>query len=373
MPSLNEAQITEQTIQQNAAMHELTTQLLPLRTKILNSKKEEEAVSVIIKKEGSSKDEKSNEYICIIRNAQGDQIGLMKFSFASSIKWINDYLHILIMKKENSNYKYVGTALHEVAFKMSLYYGKQGRVLVGAGYASILFHFGCGYRAIEEKFPWRALEVNDFTEYPQLGQKAYLAWKRQSSEYKPFYSEAYIELEEASKNAPILKATLNKLQDLEELQDAPFNEVLQFYYELYNAHPEFQEVIATHLEKLSQRWLHLPDETIEQKKLEYKKVVTPQIKITPNQEMTRKQFNKILDRYHSTSWISYLCFFNPDRSRAIRELRQLSNNIVITKEQIQRALMKDSQRRLALFNEGARANHTSTDQVILALYDQFRL
>lgn len=113
-----------------------------------------------------------------------------------------------------------------------------------------------------------------------------------------------------------------------------------------------------------------PDETVS---INHSIHSAPLLKISA--KITQERFNQILTKYKSTSPLSCLCLFSSDRSIAIRELRKLSTNSEITKEHIQNALRKDSQRRLTLFNSNNSnvSNKASTDSIILELSNEFNL
>ncbi|MFI4919391.1 MAG: PEP/pyruvate-binding domain-containing protein [Legionellales bacterium] len=88
----------------------------------------------------------------------------------------------------------------------------------------------------------------------------------------------------------------------------------------------------------------------------------------------RAVFERIIETYESTSFLSGCCFFSPIRSVSIRNLKKIltdSSTPIITKEQIETALSADSQRRLHLFQGEGNKNTTSTDEVIMSLKEQF--
>jgi hypothetical protein len=94
--------------------------------------------------------------------------------------------------------------------------------------------------------------------------------------------------------------------------------------------------------------------------------------LVPAQIINKSDFEEILDTYQSTS--KWSCF-SRYRSTVIKELRKLLNNLVITKDNIEKAILKDryASRRFLLFSHGlsSQKNTTSTDDVIHKLFLKF--
>ena len=95
-----------------------------------------------------------------------------------------------------------------------------------------------------------------------------------------------------------------------------------------------------------------------------KKCITPLSK----KHLPQQEFQSILNNYMSTSCLSGSCLFSPIRSKSMRELQKLSTQKIILKEEIEKALNRDSTRRANLFTDADfKVNNTSTDAVIKQL------
>lgn len=174
---------------------------------------------------------------------------------------VNRYLNIAFMEKTTpKNYKYVGTVLHEVAFRASLAFGKQGFIELTAGYGSLLFHYECGFRVGERYYseddviparPFDWEDVNDhFKTHPQYGVDAFLGWKLGIETTK------IAELPDEEKNT--------------RLENVTFNDVLAFYHSGYKkATQEMQKAIRDALAEQGGVSVQLNEEAIAHKKIEY--------------------------------------------------------------------------------------------------------
>lgn len=75
------------------------------------------------------------------KNAEGS----MSLTKVDENKW-HSHSHVHIYKMENnSNYRHVGMALHEFAFRYSLMIGTKGRIKEEAAFSSHCFHIACGF------------------------------------------------------------------------------------------------------------------------------------------------------------------------------------------------------------------------------------
>lgn len=94
----------------------------------------------------------------------------------------------------------------------------------------------------------------------------------------------------------------------------------------------------------------------------------------PTNAITKNELHEILGQYKTTSYWAKCCsLFSTDRSKFIKELRKLSEKDCITKNEIEKAIKLDSQRRLTLFTNriGAMKNGTSTDDLVYKLALRF--
>jgi hypothetical protein len=97
------------------------------------------------------------------------------------------------------------------------------------------------------------------------------------------------------------------------------------------------------------------------------------------QNIRKEEFDAIVKKYKSSSWVSRIWFFSPYRSTAIYNLNRLSETVkddFITISQIKQAIGEDGyrQRRLQLFDKGDRKDNQGykTDDVILGLHAAFK-
>lgn len=149
--------LPEETIQQklkqfgisDATKPVLFNEKIPLTTKVISP--EGNSVSVVF----CGKD---------LRIAGTETIlGYMKYQESEHICFPN-HLWISIMNN-TSEYKHVGLALHEAAFRISLSMGYQGKIGLDASYSSHAFHFISGYRFLNSAcFPSiaNAMQIKEF-------------------------------------------------------------------------------------------------------------------------------------------------------------------------------------------------------------------
>jgi len=176
------------------------------------------------------------------------------------------FLQYMKASKAVDNYKKIGTALHEVAFRVSLQLGKNGFVTLQSAYSSLLFHYGCGFRVLDQlyyhdngkvmkikvapPFDWKLMD-SKFKAHPEFGCRAFVKWKFNLTESE----------------------TLSMPDDEVDrhLSEASFNDVLEFYYELDKkaANQEIRMFIRDNLAEQSGVEVLLDRDTVEAKKLAF--------------------------------------------------------------------------------------------------------
>lgn len=147
--------------------------------------------------------------------------------------------------KSQGRYKRVGTALHEIAFKASIKLGYGGSVSLGAGYKSLLFHYACGFRCWRSDsciFPWNIIQDQE------LGEMGYQQWNLSRHPHLKGYSPRMLGM----------------------LSRRTYNEVFEFYYDLYKKGDlEKQAAIQNLLASFGEIQVRLTSDMIEIKKKEY--------------------------------------------------------------------------------------------------------
>ncbi|WP_058504764.1 hypothetical protein [Legionella nautarum] len=84
----------------------------------------------------------------------------------------------------NQEYRNVGTALHELVFRLSFseYFQTNGNIMVDIGYQSLLFHYDCGFRLHPQYvFEWDCLGEK-FLNHELYGKAAYEEWRLSHSD-----------------------------------------------------------------------------------------------------------------------------------------------------------------------------------------------
>ncbi|HHF7348713.1 TPA: hypothetical protein ACPSKE_001898 [Legionella feeleii] len=145
----------------------------------------------------------------------------------------------------NGECRNVGTALHELVFRLSFSkrFQTNGNIKVDIGYESLLFHYHCGFRLHPRNtFEWNCLG-NKFLNHEQYGKAAYERWRlSRSDSSKPKSRE-----------------------------ESSANDVLAFYYAMYkeNKDQTSRAYLRKNLAKLGGFLGYLSQEVIPQKREEF--------------------------------------------------------------------------------------------------------
>ncbi|KTD48050.1 hypothetical protein Lrub_1498 [Legionella rubrilucens] len=152
----------------------------------------------------------------------------------------------------NREYRNVGTALHELAFRHSFssYFKTNGNIKVDIGYESLLFHYHCGFRLHPRaEFHWDYL-IEDFLTHEKFGKAAYERWCL--SHFDPTAASKLLEKSSA-------------------------NDVLAFYYSLYteDKDPTNRAYLRENLAELGGLTGYLSQSAVLQKKEEFSIDIEP--------------------------------------------------------------------------------------------------
>lgn len=145
----------------------------------------------------------------------------------------------------NGECRNVGTALHELVFRLSFSkrFQTNGNIKVDIGYESLLFHYHCGFRLHPRNtFEWNCLG-NKFLNHEQYGKAAYERWRlSRSDSSKPKSRE-----------------------------ESSANDVLAFYYAMYkeNKDQTSRAYLRKNLAKLGGFLGYLSQEVIPKKREEF--------------------------------------------------------------------------------------------------------